>query len=166
MIPALRAFARTLTRDPTDADDLVQETLMKGIASAHQFQPGTNLKSWLFTILRNTFYSAVKSRRRERIEDAATLADQLPVGPSQIWTVRAKELRAALDQLPADQQEVLVLVCALGVSYEDAAIVFGCAVGTIKSRVNRARSRALALMKAESPADVLLDEDEAGSVAA
>jgi RNA polymerase sigma-70 factor (ECF subfamily) len=165
MIPALRAFSRTLTRNPADADDLVQETLMKGIANAHQFRPGTNLKSWLFTILRNSFYTSAKSRQRERPDDGGRITEQVPMLPSQEWTVRAQELRDALEQLPPEQREVLVLVCALGVSYEDAATICNCAVGTIKSRINRARTRMLALMEASTAADVLIQEERSSLAA-
>ncbi|WP_232314846.1 sigma-70 family RNA polymerase sigma factor [Oceanibaculum pacificum] len=146
MIPALRAFGRTLCRNHTDADDLVQETLTKGLANMHRFEPGTNLKSWLFTIMRNSFYTNMKLRNREQPGAADCVAGNCTVAASQEWSVRAKELRAALEKLPGDQREVLILIGVLGVSYEDAAVICGVAVGTIKSRLSRARVRILELL--------------------
>lgn len=158
LIPALRAFARTLVRNPYDADDLVQETLAKGIANAHRFQPGTSLKSWLFTILRNTFYSSIKITTREHPGAAACASESCTMAASQEWSMRGLEIQAALERLPPDQREVLVMIGVLGISYEEAAEICGCAVGTIKSRLNRARTRMLHLLEAEDPADLLADE--------
>ena len=143
LIPALRAFARTFLRDRDAADDLVQETLVKALKSIHQFQPGTNMKSWLFTIMRNTFYSEVKLRRREApgIDDCISLRPGLE--PTQEWSVRGIEIAEAIDRLPPEQREVLVLIGVLGTSYEDAVGICGCAMGTIKSRLFRARERLL-----------------------
>lgn len=140
LIPALRAFARTFHRDVSDADDLVQETLTKAIANIHQFQPNTSMKSWLFTIMRNTFYTRIKKSTRESpgVADCASLK---PVAQaSQEWSARAREVDEALQKLPDQQREVIMLICILGVSYEEAAQVCGCAMGTIKSRLNRARA--------------------------
>jgi RNA polymerase sigma factor (sigma-70 family) len=144
LIPALRAFARTFCRDPFEADDLVQETLTKGIANIDKFEPGTRMKSWLFTIMRNTFYTAVKTSSRE----APGLLDCASARPTseatQEWSVRGKEVQAAINRLPECHREVLVLVGVLGMSYEEAAKICGCAVGTVKSRLNRARLSVLA----------------------
>lgn len=159
-IPALRAFARTLVRNPFDADDLVQETLAKGIANAHRFQPGTSLKSWLFTILRNTFYTSIKISNREHPGAGGCVSEVCTLLPAQEWAVRGGELRDALDHLPQDQREVLVLIGVLGISYEEAAGICGCAVGTIKSRLNRARNRMLDFLEAEC-ATQLLEDNEA-----
>ncbi len=151
LIPALRAFARTLAGSAAEADDLVQETLVKAIANAHRFAMGTNLKSWLFTIMRNSHHTAYRVSRRES-PAAAGCASELPTAlPDQDWCVRAAELRHALDRLPSDQREVLILVGALGVSYEEAADIFGCPIGTIKSRLNRARLRVLEIFDERSP---------------
>ena len=158
LIPALRAFARTLVRNPYDADDLVQETLTKGIANSHRFQPGTSLKSWLFTILRNTFYTSVKIAGREHPGTAGCVSEVCTFMPGQEWAVRGVELRAALERLPAEQREVLVMIGVLGISYEEAAQICGCAVGTIKSRLNRARNRMLDFLDAEEAADLLEDD--------
>ncbi|WP_234051059.1 MULTISPECIES: sigma-70 family RNA polymerase sigma factor [unclassified Xanthobacter] len=154
-LPALRAFARSLTRNRTEADDLVQETLLKALANIDRFDPGTNLRAWLFTILRNTYYTDMRKRRREN-EGLSVLAQQdSNVGPSQDWSMTLQSLEEALTHLPDDQREALVLVGAAGLSYEEAAEVCGCALGTIKSRVNRARAKLLVLMGASDTADVV-----------
>ena len=143
LIPALRAFARTFYRDANDADDLVQETLTKGLAKIHQFQPGTSMKSWLFTIMRNTFYTRIKVETREAPGSADCVASRQAVDATQEWSARGKDIAAAIERLPDQQREVLVLTCVLGISYEEAADICGCAMGTIKSRLNRARLRLL-----------------------
>lgn len=155
LLPALRAFARSLTRNRTEADDLVQETLLKALANIHRFDPGTNLRAWLFTILRNTYYTDMRKRRRENEGLAALSHQETNVGPSQEWAMTLKSLQDALTHLPDDQREALVLVGAAGLSYEEAAEVCGCALGTIKSRVNRARAKLLVLMGADATADVV-----------
>jgi RNA polymerase sigma-70 factor, ECF subfamily len=115
--------------------------LLRAIANIESFQPGSNLAAWLFTILRNLFRSDYRKRRRE-VEDAeGTYAQRLKTQPAQGVHLEFEEFRAALDKLPQDQREALILVGASGFSYEDAAAICGCAVGTIKSRVNRARSK-------------------------
>ena len=140
-LPNLRAFARTLANEPARADDLVQETIVKALANLNSFQPGTNLIAWLFTILRNHFYTEVRNRRRE-VEDGDGLhAARLVSQPGQIAKLELVDFERALAVLPDDQREALVLVGGAGFSYEDAAQICGCAVGTIKSRVNRARVR-------------------------
>ncbi len=131
-VPSLRAFAISLCGNVDRADDLVQETLLRALAHIDSFQPGTNMPAWLFTILRNLFRSEYRKRRRE-VEDA--------------------EVRAALAKLPSDQREALILVGASGFSYDDAAAICGCAVGTIKSRVNRARTRLADLLAIDSVDD-------------
>ncbi len=140
-VPGLRAFAISLSGNADRADDLVQETLLRALANIDSFQPGSNLPAWLFTILRNLFRSDYRKRRRE-VEDAdGSYANTLKSQPSQNMHMEFEEFRAALDRLPQDQREALILVGASGFSYEDAAAICGCAVGTIKSRVNRARSK-------------------------
>jgi RNA polymerase sigma-70 factor (ECF subfamily) len=144
--PNLRAFAISLTSNVDRADDLVQETLMRAIANIQRFQPGTNMQAWLFTILRNLFHSEYRKRRRE-VEDAdGKYAASLTVQPQQGAHLDFDDLRRALTRLPHDQREALLLVGASGFSYEQAAEICGCAVGTIKSRVNRARTRLAELM--------------------
>ena len=140
-IPNLRAFAVSLAGTSERADDLVQETLMKAWAKFDTFQEGTNLRAWLFTILRNEFYSQIRKRGRE-VEDAeGTYAARLASQPAQTGHMDMSDFREALAQLPSDQREALVLVGASGFSYEEAAEICDCAVGTIKSRVSRARTR-------------------------
>jgi RNA polymerase sigma-70 factor (ECF subfamily) len=152
-IPSLRAFAVSLSGNVDRADDLVQETLMRAIANIDRFQPGTNLPAWLFTILRNHFRSEFRKRRRE-VEDAdGKYTESLKAEPGQIGSIEFAEFRRALAQLPQDQREALVLVGASGFSYEEAANICGCAVGTIKSRVNRARTRLADLMAIEGTPD-------------
>jgi RNA polymerase sigma-70 factor (ECF subfamily) len=140
-IPSLRAFAFSLIGRSDRADDLVQETLSKAWAHQTSFQPGTNLRAWLHTILRNEFYSQMRKRKRE-VEDAdGVFSRNLGVHPSQHGYLDMADMRGALAELPNDQREALLLVAASGFSYEQAAEICGVAVGTIKSRVNRARNR-------------------------
>lgn len=140
-IGSLRAFAVSLCGDRERADDLVQETLFKAWNHLDSFKEGTNLKAWLFTILRNTYFSERRKRKRE-VEDAdGGYAARLASRPEQPGHMDMRDFQAALARLPDDQREALILVGAAGFSYEEAADVSGCAVGTIKSRVNRARNR-------------------------
>ena len=146
LIPSLRAFAWSLCRNPSDADDLVQETLTKAWTHRDKFQPGTNLRAWLFTILRNSWYTAVSKHRRETPDEDGKMAATLISAPSQDWSVELHQLQAALNRLPPEHREALVMVGAAGLSYEEAAEISGCALGTIKSRVNRARNRLAQIM--------------------
>lgn len=149
----LRAFAVSLCGDRERADDLVQETLFKAWNHLDSFREGTNLKAWLFTILRNTYFSERRKRRRE-VEDAdGSYAATLATHPEQHGHMEMQDFRAALTRLPDDQREALILVGAAGFSYEEAAEISGCAVGTIKSRVNRARGRLADLLSIESADD-------------
>ncbi|WP_244505219.1 sigma-70 family RNA polymerase sigma factor [Rhizobium sp. LCM 4573] len=143
LIPALRAFARTFCRNPTDADDLVQETLTKALANLDKFEPGTRLKSWLFTIMRNTFYTRAKVLGREAPGVEDNISGDTPIPATQEVSMRAKEVQEALQKLPPHYREVLTLVAILGESYETAAEICDCAVGTVKSRLNRARHQIL-----------------------
>lgn len=153
LIPALRAFAWSLSHNAADADDLVQDTLIKAWTHRSKFEPGTNLRAWLFTILRNTYYTAVVRRRREVADDQGKHAATLFSAPTQDWSVAIRALQAALSRLPDEHREALILVGAAGLTYEEAAEICGCALGTIKSRVNRARARLLKIMDAEIPSD-------------
>lgn len=137
----LRAFAVSLCGDKDRADDLVQETLFKAWNHLDSFREGTNLKAWLFTILRNTYFSERRKRRREVQDAEGTYAARLSARPEQHGHMDLQDFRSLLGRLPDDQREALVLVGAAGFSYEEAAEICGCAVGTIKSRVNRARNR-------------------------
>ncbi|MEH0070139.1 sigma-70 family RNA polymerase sigma factor [Pannonibacter sp. Pt2-lr] len=140
-IPALRIFARSLCRNPVEADDLVQETLLRAIERANQFEPGTNLRAWLFTIMRNRFYSNWAKRSRERTGDQDCVSGEpIGVADTQIWHLRMREMEEALHQLPIHYRETIILVAVLGESYIHASQILGCDIGTIKSRVNRARA--------------------------
>ncbi|MGE0733564.1 MAG: sigma-70 family RNA polymerase sigma factor [Alphaproteobacteria bacterium] len=135
----LRAFARSLTSNREQADDLAHDAIVRALAAAEQFTPGTNFKAWIFTILRNLFYNEGRKRwsRFTSIDDLAGNEPSIP--GSQEASLEFCDFRRAFWQLNPDQREVLILVGASGLSYEDAAAVCSCAVGTIKSRVSRAR---------------------------
>lgn len=153
-IPSLRAFAFSLCGNGDRADDLVQETLMKAWINQSSFTHGTSMSAWLFTILRNVFYSEYRKRRRE-VEDAeGTMAARLVSVPEQNGHMDLQDLRSALAKLPPEQREALILVGGSGFAYEEAAQICGCALGTLKSRVNRARTAIAALMAIDSTSDV------------
>ena len=152
-IPHLRAFARSFANDSARADDLVQETLVKAWNSMHSFERGTNFKAWLFTILRNAYLSQHRKLRREVDDPNDVYTGSLAVRPEQYGHVDLLDFRAALGELPSDQREALLLVGAEGFSYEEAADICGCAVGTIKSRVNRARTRLAELLEVRGASD-------------
>jgi RNA polymerase sigma-70 factor (ECF subfamily) len=156
-IPHLRAFAISLTGNLDQADDLVQETTVKALTHLDGFQPGTNLQAWMFTILRNLFHTGYRRRRRE-VEDAdGVFAATLSVAPDQHARLDFEDLRAALAKLPPDQREALVLIGAEGFSYEETAEICQTKVGTIKSRVNRARTRLAELLHLNADADMSAD---------
>jgi RNA polymerase sigma-70 factor (ECF subfamily) len=152
-VPSLRAFAISLCGTVDRADDLVQETLLRALANIDSFQPGTNMSAWLFTILRNLFRSEYRKRRREVADSDGSYAARLKTHPEQDGHIEFGEFRAALSRLPDEQREALILVGASGFSYEEAATICGCAVGTIKSRVNRARARLAELLSIDSLED-------------
>lgn len=140
-VPALRAFARSLANDASHADDLVQETVLKAWSNLRSYTAGTNMRAWLFTILRNTFYSEFRKFRREVEDIDGKFAAQVPDRATQDGVMDMRDFERVFALLPADQREALTLVGASGLTYEEAAAVCGCAVGTVKSRVNRARAR-------------------------
>lgn len=145
-IPTLRAFAWSLARSSADAEDLVQDTLIKALSNPDKFRPGTNLRAWLFTILRNTFYTASVRRAREMPDPDGEQAGRLSVEADQEWAAQFADVRQALADLPDEHREAVVLVGAAGFTYEEAAEVTGCALGTIKSRVHRARARLISAL--------------------
>lgn len=165
-LPNLRAFAVSLTGRHDRADDLVQDTLMKAWAKQNLFQPGTNLRAWLFTILRNEFYSQMRKRGREVQDTDGIFAANLAAHPEQYGHLDLDDFRKALDRLPDDQREALVLVGASGFSYEETAEICGVAVGTIKSRVNRARTRLQELLSVSGESDYGPDKISAPLVSA
>src|SRR4051812_29751493 len=153
-LPGLRAFALSLTNAREIADDLVQDTLVRALAKIDQFEPGTNMGAWLFTILRNIFYSQCRRAKREIEDPDGSYAARLWAPPEQHGTCAVQDMLRALGKVPTDQREALLLIVAEGLSYEEAAQVCGVAIGTIKSRVNRAR-RHLAQLPAVEAADDL-----------
>ena len=155
LIPALRAFAWSMSRNGSDADDLVQDTLIKAWSHRDRFELGTNLRAWLFTILRNTYYTAIVRRRREVRDEDDQHARSLTSPPTQEWSLALHALQAALDRLPPEHREALILVGAAGLSYVEAAEICGCALGTIKSRVNRARTRLMRVMEIDRASDAI-----------
>jgi RNA polymerase sigma-70 factor (ECF subfamily) len=165
-VPSLRAFAISLSGNVDRADDLVQETLLRAMANIDSFQPGTNMPAWLFTILRNLFRSEYRKRRREVEDTDGSYAESLKSQPEQNSRLEFQEFRAALAKLPPDQREALILVGASGFSYEEAAGICDCAVGTIKSRVNRARTRLADLLSIEGSEDFGPDQSTRAIMAA
>jgi RNA polymerase sigma-70 factor (ECF subfamily) len=145
-LPAMRAFAISLTRNSATADDMVQDTIVKAWTNIDKFQQGTNMRAWLFTILRNTFYSSRRKAKREVADVDGVHTDGLAVKPSHDGRLQMQDFQKAFAQLPDEQREVLLLIGASGFSYEEAAGMCGVAVGTIKSRTNRARKRLAELM--------------------
>lgn len=147
-LPDLRGFARFLARDPTAADDLVQDTVLRALAALDQFRPGTNLKAWLFTIQRNAFYEQARRRQRED----RLLRSQLVAGeaeaPRQVPRSELVDLQRLLFALPPLMREALVLVGAQEMSHEEAAGICGVPVGTMKARVSRARAMLAKLSRA------------------
>ncbi|MEM8752247.1 MAG: sigma-70 family RNA polymerase sigma factor [Pseudomonadota bacterium] len=149
-LPAVRGFARTFERDPSRADDLVQETMVKAWANRDRFQPGTNMKAWLFTILRNGYISQVRKAKREVDDADGSLVAGLSEKGRQDGHMAMLDLRDALAALPEDQREAVIMVGAAGLSYDEVA---GVAPGTMKSRVSRARSRLADLLGETAAAD-------------
>ena len=139
LVPPLRAFARRFVSKQEEIDDLVQETVTKALTHANKFQRGTRLKSWLFTILRNCFCTRYGSSKREVVGLSDDICERAVAAPTQEWHLRGQELSRAFANLPSHQHAVLLMVFVEGISYEEAALRSGCALGTVKSRVNRAR---------------------------
>jgi RNA polymerase sigma-70 factor (ECF subfamily) len=156
-IPSMRAFAMSLTGNVDQADDLVQEAMVRGLTYIQQFQPGTNIQAWLFTILRNQFHTLYRKRRREVEDPDGAIAARLSVLPEQEGYLAVQDLRAALSHLAVEQREALLLVAAQGFSYEEAAEICGTRTGTIKSRVHRARAELADLLRIQSPEDIGAD---------
>ena len=145
-LPAMRAFAISLTRNGAIADDMVQDTLVKAWTNLEKFQAGTNMRAWLFTILRNTYYSSRRKARREVADVDGVFTESLAEKPAHDGHMQMTDFRKALAKLQDEQREALLLVGASGFSYEEAAEMCGVAVGTIKSRTSRARARLAELM--------------------
>lgn len=140
-IPYLRRYARALTRNAADADDLVQTALMRGIVNMDRFEQGTNLRAWLLTILHNVFIDGVRKAKRARDADesAESMMSGLYTRPNQIESLQLGDLQQAMERLPEEQRTTLILVALEDMSYEEAAKVTGVPVGTVRSRLSRAR---------------------------
>jgi RNA polymerase sigma-70 factor, ECF subfamily len=153
-IPHLRAFAISLSGNITYADDLVQTALMRGLENLDKFQPGTSMRAWLFTILRNHFYTEARQRRREVADPDGVMVGNLATMPEQGARLDFNDMQSALARLSVEQREALLLVGAEGVSYEEAARICGTTLGTIKSRISRARTRLAELLDLEPEEDL------------
>ena len=138
----------------------MQETVLKAWTNLSSFKEGTNMRAWLFTILRNTFYSEIRKHRREVEDIDGRYAAQVPDKPTQQGIMDMRDFQEAFATLPPDQREALTLVGASGFSYEEAAEVCGCAVGTVKSRVNRARAKLAELLGTDERGEVVPDTPE------
>ncbi|WGH77708.1 RNA polymerase sigma factor [Jannaschia ovalis] len=146
-LPAMRAFAVSLTRNAALADDMVQDSLVKAWSNLDKFQAGTNMRAWLFTILRNTYYSNRRKAKREVPDTDGAITASLSRKPDHDGRLNMMDFEVAFAKLPEEQREALVLVGASGFAYEEAAATCGVAVGTIKSRVNRGRAKLVELMQ-------------------
>ncbi|MDB5468813.1 MAG: polymerase sigma-70 factor, subfamily [Caulobacter sp.] len=146
LIPAMRAFARSLCRNRDEADDLAQDALYRALQSWRTFQPDTNLKAWVFTILRNRFYSTRRTAGRETALDPE-FAERTLLSPDDPYARFELDLvRRGLSQLPEEQREAILLICAAGLTYDQAAEVSGVPIGTVKSRLSRGRATLVALV--------------------
>src|SRR5688572_1184404 len=147
LVPQLHSFARSLCRDGVRADDLVQEALLRAFDNIERFKPGTNLKAWLFTIVRNEHYSQLRRRKFEAPDISTDMLPEPSVQPDHDGELELRDLNRALAALAPGQRTALILVSASGFSYKEAATICGCAVGTIKSRVARARNTLLQMLE-------------------
>lgn len=154
-LPAMRAFAISLTRNMAAADDLVQDAVVKAWSSFDKFEPGTNMRAWLFTILRNTFYSGVRKRRRDIADPDGIHTASLFEKPAHDGRLAMKDFLVAFNRLTPVHREVLILVGASGFSNEEAAAMTGVAIGTVKSRASRARLRLAELLGLEAGEDLV-----------
>lgn len=156
-MPYLRAFAISLCGSHSLADDLVQDTLVKAWSHADSFQPNTNLRAWLVTILRNTYFSSYRKRSREVQDSDNLLAQQIPVKGGQESALTLADVQAALDRLAPEHKEILLMIGITELSYEEAAQICGVAIGTVKSRLNRARAKLAEHLGLLTPGDIDTD---------
>jgi RNA polymerase sigma-70 factor (ECF subfamily) len=167
LIPKLRGFARVMCGDAVAGDDLAQEGLLKAWTARASYQPGTNLKAWVFMIMRNQFYSEKRRSWRNVALDPEVAEQTLVATSNATATIELDELRRAMLRLPDEQREALILIGAGGCSYEEVAQMTGCAIGTIKSRVSRARDRlALIFADAALPSDEIRPSDAMANILA
>ena len=153
VLPHLRAFARGLCGRSDYADDLVQETAIKAWNARDRFEAGTNLRAWTFTILRNHYLSELRRNRRLTDMDDEVHERLLVMEADQEDTLHLADMQKALNRLPSERREAMLLVGASGFTYEEAAAICGCAVGTVKSRVARARADLVRLLDVDAPVD-------------
>jgi RNA polymerase sigma-70 factor (ECF subfamily) len=147
-IPRLRRYARALTRDVSRADDLVQSCLTRAVAKQHLWQPGTDLRAWLFTILHNQHVNDVRRSVREGVSVAVEdVAPVLTTASNAIASLELRDLEAAIGKLPQEQRQVILLVGLEGMRYEEVALVLGVPVGTVRSRLSRGRDQLRRLME-------------------
>lgn len=165
-LPALRAFALSLTRNGAAADDLVQDTVVKAWSNFDKFEAGTNLRAWLFTILRNTFYSGRRKAQREVSDVDGVFTNNLAGKPDHDGRLQMTDFMRAFGQLPEEQREALTLVGAQGFSYEEAADMCGVAIGTIKSRANRGRAKLAELLGIDENDELEMTDDATMAVIA
>lgn len=151
LLPSLRAFARGLCRHREMADDLAQDTMMRAWAARGSYTQGSNFRAWMFMIMRNQFYTTLRKNSRMTSLDPEVAERVLVSAPAQQDGIHVDDVAKALQKLPAEQREVLLLVGASGVSYEEAAQIIGCAMGTVKSRL--ARGRAALAQLIDGPVD-------------
>lgn len=149
LIPHLRAFARSIAAI-SDADDLAQESMLRAWRARASYQPGTNLKAWIFTILRNQFFSVQRRAWRTQPLDPVVAEDTLIANDDPSAREDLVDVRNAMQLLPHDQKEALILAGPAGLTYDETAKICGCAVGTVKSRVSRARATLVAILEAKS----------------
>jgi RNA polymerase sigma-70 factor, ECF subfamily len=146
-IPRLRRYARALTRDPRRADDLVQDTLLRALAKRHLWQPDTNLRAWLFTLMHNQYVNDVRRSAREgQTVEIDTMSNGLTATTDPTASRQLHELRRALAQVPVEQREAILLVGLEGLSYEETAGILAVPVGTVRSRLSRGRGNLRRLM--------------------
>ncbi|RYE50893.1 MAG: sigma-70 family RNA polymerase sigma factor [Hyphomicrobiales bacterium] len=153
VLPHLRAFARGLCGRPDYADDLVQETAIKAWNARDRFEAGTNLRAWTFTILRNHYLSELRRNRHHADVDDEVHEKLLVMEADQEDTLHLADMQTALNKISSERREAILLVGASGFTYEEAAEICGCAVGTVKSRVARARADLARLLNSEMPGD-------------
>jgi RNA polymerase sigma-70 factor, ECF subfamily len=163
-VPALRAFARSLTQNPTRADDLVQDTIVRAWTKFDQFKEGTNLRAWLFTIQRNLFFSERRKAKWETQDTDGVHAGKLVQAPTQDARMDFADFMTAFAKLPDDQREALILIGASGFTYDEAAEIAGVATGTMKSRVNRGRQKLTELLGLEDSESISSQVPEALAV--
>ena len=153
-IPRLRRYARALTRNTAKADDLVQSSLVRALEKQHLWQPGSNLRAWLFTILHNQHVNDVRHSLRQGslgpVEDAEPV---WRVEPAVDSSLQLRDLQRGINTLSYEQREVLLLVGLEGMRYEQVADILGIPVGTVRSRLSRARTTLRLLMDGAKPAN-------------